>query len=89
MAEISARLPTIKATNQQLVDIYTNRLYLTAKEISQEFGICSSGAYKIVRLGREQMSEEQRRYARKIIPTEILFDLYGWNIQTLKKRVKQ
>lgn len=82
------RLPNLKTSNDRLFDIYTNRICLTASEISAEFDVCSSVAYKVIRMSKDYMSEEQAAYARKTVPTDVLFKMYGWDIKSITKKVK-
>lgn len=87
---ITVRLPVLQATNQQLFDIYTNKMCLTAKEICNIFDVCPASAYRVIKMSNEFMSEEQRLiiYSRKIIPVDILFKMYSWDIKKIATKAK-
>ena len=82
------RLPELHTTNSQLLGIYSNKLCLTANELQAEFGISKTSAYKLIEMSQEHMTPEQIAYARKTIPVDVLFQLYGWNIQSIARRAK-
>lgn len=82
------KLPNLKTSNDRLFDIYTNKICLTAKELQQEFDIGDTTAYKVIRMSKEHMSEEQAMYARKTVPVDVLFSMYGWDIKSIAKKVK-
>ena len=85
-------LPKLKKhDNQTLFDFYCKSNFVTAKEISETFKISKTGANKIMNVVFEHMARndmESPVKTGKYIPTNIMFDVYGINIEDVIERLK-
>lgn len=86
------RQPALSADIQTLADIYTGKMAVTAKDLQKLFGVSASTSYQVVRFIYAYAKENGRTIysqpSQKIIPTDILFEAYGWDPRQIIERVK-
>ena len=86
------RQPHLDADIQILADLYTGKMAVTAKELKKTFGISDSTAYKVVEYIYHYATQHGRTIysppSHKIVPTDILFEAYGWDPKQIIERVK-
>ncbi len=86
------RQPNLQTDSKNLLDLYANNMAVTAKDIEKCFKVSSSTAFKVVECAYEYARKNGRKiYApptRKIIPTDLLFEMYNWDIKSLTARVR-
>lgn len=84
------RLPDIHADNLVLFDVYNKYLALTARQIQENFKCCKQTRFNIVRYCREYAEKKGRpiygNQARLYVPTALLFEVYGWDIEEITQR---
>ena len=87
-----ARQPTLQADCITLAELYTGKMAVTAKEIAQIFGVHGSTAYKVVEYVHEYAQKNGRTIysppGRCLVPTDLLFEAYGWDPKQIIDRVK-
>ena len=87
-----ARQPTLPAVCTILAELYTGKMAVTPKEIIEIFGIASTTAYKVVDYVYEYAKNNGRTIysppGKKIVPTDLLFEAYGWDPKQIIERVK-
>lgn len=86
------RQPVLQADNKTLLKLWTDNMSVTAKQIEQTFDVCPATAFNVVQYvydyARKNGIEIYTPPTRKLVPTDLLFELYGWDINSLKRRVK-
>lgn len=86
------RQPNLQTDSKNLLDLYANNMAVTAKDIKKYFNVSDSTAFKVVECAYEYAREKGRNiYApptRKIVPTDLLFEMYNWDIKLLIAKVK-
>ena len=86
------RQPMLSADINVLADLYTGKMAVTAKELKKTFGISDSTAYKVVEYIYHYATQHGRTIysppSHKIVPTDILFEAYGWDPKQIIERVK-
>ena len=89
---IKRRQPQLKADCTVLAELYTGKMAVTAKELTEIFGIGESTAYKVVEYIYEYAEQHDRviyvQPGRKLVPTDILFEAYGWDLKQIIERVR-
>jgi len=87
------RTPALKASNRELYDLYLNNMVVTAKDIETIFGVGHGTAHRVINCGYEYVaSKGEEIYSpptKKMLPVDVLFDLYGWNINQIEAKVKK
>ena len=87
-----ARQPRLSADINVLADLYTGKMAVTAKELRKIFNISDSTAYKVVEYIYHYAAENGRTIysqpSQKIVPTDILFEAYGWDPKQIIERVR-
>ena len=85
------RLPDIHTPdNVALFEIYNRYLALTAQELAANFNCCDKTRLKIIKYCREYAEKKGRpiygNQARLYVPTALLFEVYGWDIEEITQR---
>lgn len=87
------RQPALQADSVTLYDLYLNNMAVTAKDIRRAFGVSESTAFNVVSFMYHYAKEKGVKiYApptRKLVPTDLLFEAYGWDVKKLAARVKR
>lgn len=86
------RQPALMADSQTLYDLWVNNMAVTAKDIKQAFNVSESTAFKVVNFMYEYAAHKGVKiYApptRKLVPTDLLFEAYGWDVRKLQGKIK-
>lgn len=89
---MKVRQPALQADSKTLLSLYVDNMSVTAKQIQQTFNVCPATAFKVVQYvyqyARDNGIEIYTPPTRKLVPTDLLFELYGWDIKSLERRVK-
>lgn len=84
------RQPNLAADNLVLFDVYNRYLALTARQIQETFKVSKQTAFNIVKYCRDFADKTGRpiygNQARHYIPTALLFEVYGWDINQITER---
>ena len=86
------RQPTLQADSKTLLALWADNMSVTAKQIQQTFNVCPATAFKVVNFIYQYAEENGRKIytppTRKLVPTDLLFERYGWDVEKVKVRVK-
>ena len=86
-------LPYLGATNRELADLYCTKSYVTASDIRKFFGVSSATAGLVVRSCAEYAKQNEldvyHAGRRAVVPVQILFDMYHWDIDTITKAIER
>ena len=86
------RQPVLQADNKTLLKLWTENMSVTAKQIEQTFDVCPATAFNVVQYVYDYARKNDIKIytppGRKLVPTDLLFELYGWNVESLKKEQK-
>lgn len=89
---MSVRQPVLKADSVKVLELYLNNDAVTAKDIQNCFGISESTAFTVVKYVYEYATKHGIKIytppTRKLVPTDLLFEAYGWDVQKLQAKVK-
>ena len=86
------RQPVLQADSTSMVEMYLNNEAVTAKDIQKVFGISETTAFNVVKFVYEYAKTKDIKIytppTRKLVPVDLLFEAYGWDIQKLQQKVK-
>lgn len=86
------RMPKLQADCKTLLDLYVNNLSVTPKQIQAYFEVSPATASMVVKYihkyAEENNIEVYSPRNNSLIPTDLLFMAYGWDVDKLKKRAK-
>lgn len=86
------RQPVLKADSVKMLELYLNNDAVTAKDIQNCFGVSETTAFTVVKYVYEYAAKQGRKIytppTRKLVPTDLLFEAYGWDVQKLQTKVK-
>ena len=86
------RQPQLSADCTVLAELYTGKMAVTAQELAAIFNIADCTAYKVVKYVYDYAKKHDRSIysppTRKLVPTDILFEAYGWDPKQIIERVK-
>lgn len=86
------KMPHLKADTITLFNLYYGTQLIDAKDISAVFKVGKTTARNVINTVREIMTEEGINvYCEptvKCIPTNKLFDVYGWDIGQITRNAK-
>ena len=89
---MKVRQPTLQADSKTLLALWADNMSVTAKQIQQTFNVCPATAFKVVqyvyRYAKDNGIQIYTPPTRKLVPTDLLFELYGWDVDKLKARAK-
>lgn len=89
---MKVRQPVLQADSKTLLSLYADNMSVTAKQIQQVFNICPATSFKVVHYIYQYAEENGRKIytppTRKLVPTDLLFERYGWDVDKLKARTK-
>ncbi|MBR5873148.1 MAG: DUF3173 family protein [Oscillospiraceae bacterium] len=87
-----ARVPRINADTMTLFRLYYQYETVSSKDLQEVFGFSRSKCAYIIRYVREYMAEKgMKPYAPPtvvIVPTNILFEVYGWDIEQITRKAR-
>lgn len=87
------RKPTLKATNQKLLEVFASYPYLDRKDIEDIFGVKRSTASNVLDYCIEYGIRNNIKWYKdpdatmKYVDTDLLFNAYGWDINIIKSRL--
>ena len=85
-------LPVLQRDTRVLFDLYYNNSAVRAKDIKTAFGISGSTAGRVVRCAYRYARANGEKIYRpptvKIVPVELLYRMYGWDIERITKKMK-
>ena len=86
------RQPTLKADSSKILELYLNNEAVTAKDIQKCFCVSETTAFNAVKFVYEFAARQGIKIytppTRKLVPTDLLFEAYGWDVQKLQAKVK-
>ena len=86
------RQPVLKADSISMLEMYLNNDAVTAKDIQKCFGVSEATAFGVVRFIYEYAKNKGIKIytppTRKLVPVELLFEAYGWDVRKLQQKVK-
>lgn len=86
------RQPILKADSAKVLELYLNNEAVTAKDIRKCFEVSESTAFCAVKFVYQYAKEQGIKIytppTRKLVPTDLLFKAYGWDVQKLQAKVK-
>lgn len=89
---MKVRQPALQADSKTLLTLWADNMSVTAKQIQQTFNVCPATAFKVVqyvyRYAKDNNIQIYTPPTRKLVPTDLLFELYGWDVDKLKARTK-
>lgn len=89
---MKVRQPALQADSKTLLTLWADNMSVTAKQIQQTFNVCPATAFKVVqyvyRYAQDNNIQIYTPPTRKLVPTDLLFELYGWDVDKLKARTK-
>ena len=89
---MKVRQPALQADSKTLLALWADNMSVTAKQIQQTFNVCPATAFKVVqyvyRYAKDNNIQIYTPPTRKLVPTDLLFELYGWDVDKLKARTK-
>lgn len=89
---MKVRQPALQADSKTLLALWADNMSVTAKQIQQTFNVCPATAFKVVqyvyRYAQDNNIQIYTPPTRKLVPTDLLFELYGWDVDKLKARTK-
>ena len=85
------RLPNLDVESEKLNELYSNHLRVSAKTIRTCFGVSPRTAGKVMKILRDYCHENDIKIygsEERLLDTNILFEVYGWDIDEIRRRLK-
>lgn len=87
------KLPRLKATNEELATLYCQANSISKDDICEYFGISKRTARNLVNICLQYAHEHDipvyQTGRAKVIPIELLFEVYHWDIDSISRKVKR
>jgi len=87
------RQPKLKASNYDLAELYYTQSYVTTSDLMKRFKVSHTTAASVYAYCREYARQNELELyhvpGTKLIPVNLLFEAYGWDVKDITRKVKE